>query len=229
MSKNDNFLFLNNKRVSDIRELRENFDTAVLVGYYLGGGLMKWLKSVGEEGILNRVNEINPNYDISEQLEFAFGVRPDKKAPKIMGVLKPSPVSERKEPPKKPFVPNFRDSNGSFSSSFLASSFLTGSFTSSFTALSNTSYKGIFTGSFSTFFSTSFNTPFLLSGSFGGLSGSFLSGSFNGSFPGGYLNSEGSFVIKLGNSEVTETEYKKTMIILSSCPLNQYGYGINLI
>ena len=229
MSKNDNFLFLNNKRVSDIRELRENFDTAVLVGYYLGGSLMKWLKSVGEEGILNRVNEINPNYDISEQLEFAFGVRPDKKAPKIMGVLKPSPVSERKEPPKKPFVPNFRDSNGSFSSSFLASSFLTGSFTSSFTALLNTSYKGIFTGSFSTFFSTSFNTSFLLSGSFGGLSGSFTGGSFNGSFPGGYLNSEGSFVIKLGNAEVTETEYKKTMIILSSCPLNQYGYGINLI
>ena len=229
MSKNDNFLFLNNKRVSDIRELRENFDTAVLVGYYLGGGLMKWLKSVGEEEILNRVNEINPNYDISEQLEFAFGVRPDKKAPKIMGVLKPSPVSERKEPPKKPFVPNFRDSNGSFSSSFLASSFLTGSFTSSFTALFNTSYKGIFTGSFNTSFSTSFNTSFLLSGSFGGLIGSFLSGSFNGSFPGGYLNSEGSFVIKLGNAEVTETEYKKTMIILSSCPLNQYGYGINLI
>lgn len=229
MSKNDNFLFLNNKRVSDIRELRENFDTAVLVGYYLGGGLMKWLKSVGEEEILNRVNEINPNYDISEQLEFAFGVRPDKKAPKIMGVLKPSPVSERKEPPKKPFVPNFRDSNGSFSSSFLASSFLTGSFTSSFTALFNTSYKGIFTGSFNTSFSTSFNTSFFLSGSFGGLSGSFTGGSFNASFPGGYLNSEGSFVIKLGNAEVTETEYKKTMIILSSCPLNQYGYGINLI
>ena len=229
MSKKDNFLFLNNIIVSNIRELRENFDTAVLVGYYLGGGLMKWLKGVGEEGILNRVNEINPNYDISEQLEFAFGVRPDKKAPKIMGVLKPSPVSERKEPPKKPFVPNFRDSNGSFSSSFLASSFLTGSFTSSFTALLNTSYKGVLTGSFSTSFSTSFNTSFLLSGSFGGLSGSFTGGSFNGSFPGGYLNSEGSFVIKLGNAEVTETEYKKTMIILSSCPLNQYGYGINLI
>lgn len=225
MSNNDNFLFLNNKRIYDIRELRENFDTAVLVGYYLGGGLMKWLKSVGEEGILNRVNEINPNYDISEQLEFAFGVRPDKKAPKIMGVLKPSPVSERKEPPKKPFVPNFRDANGSFSSSFFASSFLSGSFTSSFTALFNTSYKGILTGSFN----TSFNTSFLLLGSFGGLRSSFTGGSFNGSFPGGYLNSEGSFVIKLGNAEVTETEYKKTMIILSSCPLNQYGYGINLI
>lgn len=229
MSKNDNFLFLNNIIVSNIRELRENFDTAVLVGYYLGGSLTKWLKNIGEEAILRRVNEINPNYDISEQLEFAFGVRPDKKAPKIMGVLKPSPVSERKEPPKKPFVPNFRDANGSFSSSFFASSFLSGSFTSSFTALFNTSYKGILTGSFNTSFSTSFNTSFLLSGSFGGLRGSFTGGSFNGSFPGGYINSEGSFVIKLGNAEVTETEYKKTMIILSSCPLNQYGYGINLI
>lgn len=225
MSSKDSFLFLNNKRVSNIRELRENFDTAVLVGYFLGGGLRKWLKNLGEEAILSRINEINPNYDISEQLEFAFGVRPDKKAPKIMSVLKPSPVSERKEPPKKPFVPNFRNSNGSFNSSFLASSFLSGSFRSSFNAFFNTSYKGIFTGSFN----TSFNTSFLLSGSYSGLSGSFLSGSFNSSFPGGYLNSEGSFVFKLGNAEVTETEYKKTMIILSSCPLNQYGYGINLI
>lgn len=225
MSKKDSYLFLNNKKVFNIKELRENFDTAVLVGYFLGGSLVKWLKSTGEEAILARINEINPNYDISEQLEFAFGVRPDKKAPKILETLKPSPISERKEPPKKPFVPNLRDSNGSFNSSFLASSFLNSSFTSSFNSFFNTSYKGIFTGSFN----TSFNTSFLLSGSFGGLSGSFLIGSFSGSLPGGYLNSEGSFVFKLGNAEITETEYKKTMINLSSCPLNQYGYGINLI
>ena len=225
MSKKDSYLFLNNKKVFNIKELRENFDTAVLVGYFLGGSLGKWLKSTGEEAILARINEINPNYDISEQLEFAFGVRPDKKAPKILETLKPSPISERKEPPKKPFVPNLRDSNGSFNSSFFASSFLNSSFKSSFNTFFNTSYKGIFTGSFS----TSFNTSFLLSGSFGGLSGSFLSGSFSGSLPVGYLNSEGSFVFKLGNAEITETEYKKTMINLSSCPLNQYGYGINLI
>ena len=225
MSKKDSYLFLNNKKVFNIKELRENFDTAVLVGYFLGGSLGKWLKSTGEEAILARINEINPNYDISEQLEFAFGVRPDKKALKILETLKPSPISERKEPPKKPFVPNLRDSNGSFNSSFLASSFLNSSFKSSFNTFFNTSYKGFFTGSFN----TSFNTSFLLSGSFGGLSGSYLSGSFSGSLPGGYLNSEGSFVFKLGNAEITETEYKKTMINLSSCPLNQYGYGINLI
>lgn len=229
MSSKDSFLFLNNKRISNIRELRENFDTAVLVGYYLGGGLGKWLKATGEDTILERVNEINPNYDISEQLEFAFGVRPDKKAPKIMEVLKPSPVSERKEPPKKPFIPCYRDTNGSFNSSFSMSSFLSGSFmnsfTNSFNVLFTTSYKGFFTGSFN----TSFNTSFALSGSFSGLSGSFLSGSFSGSYNGGYMNSKGSFVFKLGNAEVTETEYKKTMINLSSCPLNQYGYGINLI
>lgn len=229
MSKKDSYLFLNNKKIFNIKELRENFDTAVLVGYFLGGGLGKWLRSTGEEAVLARVNEINPNYDISEQLEFAFGVRPDKKAPKILETLKPSPISERKEPPKKSFVPNLRNYDGSFNSSFLASSFLNssflGSFTSSFNAFFNTSYKGFFTGSFS----TSFNTSFLLSGSFSGLSGSFLSGSFSGSLPGGYLNSKGSFVYKLGNAEITETEYKKTMINLSSCPLNQYGYGINLI
>ena len=229
MGSKDSFLFLNNKRISNIRELRENFDTAVLAGYFLGGGLGRWLKDIGEETILGRVNEINPNYDISEQLEFAFGVRPDIKAPKIMKILKPSPVSERKEPPKKPLVPCFRDGNGSFNSSFPMSSFLSSSFmnnfTSSFNTFFNTSYKGFFTSSFN----TSFNTSFFLSGSFGGLSGSFLSGSFGGSFSGGYLNSEGSFVFKLGNAEITETEYKKTMINLSSCPLNQYGYGINLI
>lgn len=28
---------------------------------------------------------------------------------------------------------------------------------------------------------------------------------------------------------ITEKEYRRTMINLSSCPLNEYGYGIHLV
>lgn len=244
MKNIDWYLLIGNKKISNIRQLRENFDTAVLVGYYLGGSLKKWLDEAGEASISKRIDEINPNYDISEQLEYAFGVRPDKRAPEALIRLRPEPVTERKEPPKKPVIFNFRSSNGSFSSSFPLSSFMSSSFNassflnSSFydtsfltTSFMNNFYKGSFSvySSFLSFSLTgSFSTSFinLLSSSFTSSYNVFAasSGSFTGS-----MNENGSFIFMIGEALVTETEYKKTMINLSSCPLNSYGYGINLI
>ncbi len=253
MKNTDWCLLIGNKKISNIRQLRENFDTAVLVGYYLGGSLKKWLDEAGEASISRRIDEINPNYDISEQLEYAFGVRPDKRTPEALIRLRPEPVTERKEPPKKPVVYSFMNNNSSFNSSFPLSSFMGSSFNassflsssfyaSSFLASSfmNNFYKGSFsvyssflsfslTGSFTSSFTSSFLN--LLSSSFASSYNMFAasSGSFyGGSFTGG-MTENGSFVFKIGEALVTETEYKKTMINLSSCPLNSYGYGINLI
>ena len=252
MKNTDWYLLIGNKKIFNIRQLRENFDTALLVSYYLGGSLKKWLVDAGETSLSKRIDEINPNYDISEQLEYAFGVRPDKKAPEVLTRLRPEPLAERKEPPKKPYICDFRSRNGSFGSSFSASSFLTSSFlTSSFTASSfvqssflTSSFMNVFyTGSFSVYssflsfsvggsFKSSFSSSFLslLSSSFTSSYNMFVasSGSFNGGFTGS-MTENGSFIYKIGDALVTETEYKKTMINLSSCPLNSFGYGINLI
>ena len=72
-------LWLGNKKIFNIRQLRENFDTAVLVGYYIGGGLERWLNDAGETAVLEKVKGIDRNGDVGTQLEFIFGVRPDKK------------------------------------------------------------------------------------------------------------------------------------------------------
>lgn len=249
MKNTDWCLLIGSKKISNIRQLRESFDTAVLVGYYLGGNLKKWLDEAGEASISKRIDEINPNYDLSEQLEYAFGVRPDKKAPEALTRLRPEPVTERKEPPKKPVVYSFRGSNGSFnsssplssfmgssfntssflSSSFYASSFSTSSFMNSFykgsfsvySSFLSFSLTGSFTGSFINLLNSSFTSSYNI---FAASSGSFFGSSFTGD-----ITENGSFVFKIGEALVTETEYKKTMINLSSCPLNSYGYGINLI
>lgn len=248
MKNTDWCLLIGNKKISNIRQLRENFDTAVLVGYYLGGSLKKWLDEAGEASISRRIDEINPNYDISEQLEFAFGVRPEKKVSEALTILRPEPVTERKEPPKKPVVFNFRSSNSSFNSSFPLSSFMGSPFNASsfigssfpISSFTNEFYKGSFsvyssflsfslTGSFTSSFTSSFIN--ILSSSFtssynmfAASSGGFFGGGFTGS-----MTENGGFVFKIGEALVTEIEYKKTMINLSSCPLNSFGYGINLI
>ncbi len=73
------YLWLNGKKIGNIRELRDNFDTAALIGYFLGGSLHGWLSDIGENGILDRLSTIDTNGDIGRQLEFAFGVNPTKK------------------------------------------------------------------------------------------------------------------------------------------------------
>lgn len=314
------YLWLNGKKIYNIRELRENFDTAVLSGYFMGGSLMKWLSDLGEYTILRRLSDINTEYDIGTQLEFAFGVSPDKKIP-ADAVIKPLyPVSDISISASETGVHEVVMFSGSFTpfanSSFSVYSDIVSSFNSavgsSFTSLTESSFGGFtFTGetassfgsvsSYAAFvsgqalnmiqssgssFSFNFSKLFGLSGAAGSfanmLGGSFLNmmwwseffgsygnragGSFrslfayskwlNGSYKGIYTGSfllsllgggsfmmssgmygslpeaffgAGSFSFTVGGVTITAEEYRRTLINLSSCPLNAYGYGINLV
>lgn len=216
------YLWLGTKKIYNIRQLRENFCTDILIGYYYGGGLAKWLEDAEEFAVLEKVRGINDSSDIGTQLEFIFGVNPDKtdeplpEPPVVRGIYKsPNESVDYNE------IASFGENVSSFPSSFrnilLASSFNGGSF----------SLGSFRSGSFGFGFGFGF-----------GKGGSFSSGSFNrGSFKGGFgsfrvfgsFSGYGSFYFTENGLVITETEYKRTLINLSSCPLNEYGYGINLV
>ena len=218
-------LWLDGQRIYDIRALREHFDTSVLIGYLVGGGLELWLESLGENAILERVRGIDRGGDLAEQLAYAFGVRPEPReavmlnlsalekgseqrraAAQLLPKHEEPPEKAAENPPKKPEDPEM--SSFLFRSSFFGGSFTFGS--GIFGSLRVGSFKN---GSFGSFAGGSF-------GSFGsGVGMSAIHAEFIG----------GSFRYFSGNAEITQSEYKKTMRNLSSCPLNRYGYGINLI
>ena len=151
----DWYLWLNGKKIYNIRDLRENFDTAVLAGYFLGGSLMKWLSDIGEFTIVKRLTTIDLNGDIGSQLEFAFGVSPDKKIPADTEIKPLYPTSDIIVPASEAGLPevivysgSFRGAAGSFplpaESSFSLYSEIASSFAnaaaSSFTALAESSF-----------------------------------------------------------------------------------------
>lgn len=279
------YLWLNGKKIFNIRELRENFDTAVLSGYFLGGSLMKWLSDLGEYSLLKRLSSIDLENDIGTQLEFAFGVSPDKKAAPDTAVKPYNPpaelpvsASEVGLPEMPVFCGSFYSSAGSFMSfsevlsSFSAASSFMSLTESSFSAYAETmssfglnssyaafvsgqavnmiqssgsSFVKLFTGIFS---ETAGSAGYWLGGSFS----NFLTGSYKGFYAGSFfmslfgtgsfLSSSGvygswlrglfgdsSFTLDIGGITVTAEEYRRTLINLSSCPLNAYGYGINLV
>jgi len=261
---------LNGKKIYNIRDLRENFDTAVLSGYFLGGSLMKWLSDIGEYSLLKRLSSIDYNGDIGTQLEFAFGVSPDKKHPADNGIKPLYPPSEIPlkaadigMPEVLMFSGSFYGTTSSFSpfteSSFSVYSESVSSFglTSSYAAFvsgqavnmiqsSGSSFRKIFGilesyGSFGYNLSGSFLLSRWLTGSYKGFyAGSFLLSLLGGSFGLSSWNSgsgmgletfysEGSFRYTVGGITITAEEYHRTLINLSSCPLNAYGYGINLV
>lgn len=205
-------LWLDGQKIYDIRALREHFDVSVLIGYFIGGGLERWLEQLGETEILERVRKIDRTKNLGIELAFAFGVRPEpheavllnlnalekgaqvrEEAAKLIKHEEPPKTVQKEEIPKPEKIP---ESSFIFRSSFFASSASFGSFSTSF---------GSFRGSF---------------GSFGSFSGA---GNLHAEYIGG------SFRYYAGAAEITKDEYSKTMQNLSSCPLNRFGYGINLI
>ena len=237
-------LWLGNEKIFNIRQLRENFDTAVLVGYYLGGGLERWLSDAEETAVLEKVQNIDRGGDIGSQLEFIFGVRPDPK-PETAAVPEYKAVEQAKE---------YHEVAESVKLALMAVSGDYSSFASSFGSFRPTSYRYAFEHEFekSSFRSGSFRVGSFNIGSFrsrmlraggsfrtgsfrlvkfGYNQGSFRTGSgFSGSFTGSFRpTSGGSFRFYMGNAEITREEYKRTKINLSSCPLNAYGYGIHKI
>ena len=256
-------LLLNGRKIYNIRQLRENFDTQFVTGYFLGGSLIKWLRDIGENEIAERISSTDMNGDIGKQLQFAFGVVPDiKTSPtdekEIEAVVNSCPVREESNasPSDNMITGSFRAASGrtgelpagSFEAvlsaadiSRVVSSFRSGSFNSALTGQAlNSSFSSVITGS-------GLGGLALggASGSFSGISGSYSgnilssmnsgsgkTGSY-GSF-GGYGNiwmfsGEGSFRYSENGVVITAEEYQRTLINLSSCPLNAYGYGINLI
>lgn len=224
-------LWLGDKRIYNIRQLRENFDTPVIIGYYLGGGLERWLNDADETAVLEKVREIDRSSDIGTQLEFIFGVRPERKEtakPQYEEIEKAQEYHEIAESVKLALAAVSGDY-----SSFASGSFMLSSFRSAFEWEFE---KGSFRmGSFRRASFTAGGSFRLVKYSFG--TGSFSVGSFKiGSFRAGSgfmgsfrPSSMGSFRFYMGNAEITHEEYKRTKINLSSCPLNAYGYGIHRI
>ena len=231
------YLLLRGKKIYNIRELRESFDTNAVTAYYCGGGLWSWLTELGEKEILTRLEKIDSKSDIGGQLEFIFGVRPEP--PEPMPEAPRIPTDSRETAPSA--LPS--SYHGSFKpSSFRKGSFHKGSFRK------GSFQKGLQSGSFrkTSFRKGSFRKGSFRKGSFVFTSykGAFAKGSFvKGSFKGGSFNkgsfkagsfSGGSFMNGVyycceNGVVITEKEYRRTMINLSSCPLNEYGYGIHLV
>ena len=309
------YLWLRGRKIFNIRQLRENFDTPLLTGYFLGGSLIKWLSDIGEYDIIQRLSSVDKSGDIGRQLEFAFGVSPDPHDPLSEPEIpeQPDVVPEITVSAEKAGVTEIPVFTGSFygtssfsglSESSFAAAFagsIASSFTmtaeSSFTSIVGSAFAARFTSSFSGFelgsysafvsgqalniassgfassgssfwflfgqnllnkgffgsFSLSsfnFGSFYWLFGKYGNLFGS-SGGSFYGSFGlalmkllalyGGSFGSfgsfgnigeffgEGSFRYNAAGVTITAEEYHRTLINLSSCPLNAYGYGINLV
>ena len=229
-------LWLENHKIFNIRQLREHFDTPVLIGYFLGGGLDRWLSDAGEFAVLERVRSIDRSGDIGEQLRFAFGVNPEKKqnAPKVILPEYPRTVRLALAAANGCLCQSGSFHISSFKSSFTAggsftgSSFKSGSF-SSIGSFNKGSFKGVSFGKGS-FKNGAFSAGSFRTGSFSASSFRLVKTSFSGSFSGSFRQgSGGSFRWYLGETELTHEEYKRTKTNLSSCPLNAYGYGIHRI
>jgi len=215
-------LWLDGLKIYDIRALREHFDTSALIGYFIGGGLEQWLESLGESAILERVRGIDRGGNLAEQLAYAFGVRPEPREAVMLNLSAIERGSEQRRAAAKLLRKSDEQllkNTENLPASFASSSFL---FRSSFFRSSFNFGSGII---------GSFRTGSFRIGSFGSLRvGSF--GSFGSGVGMSALHAEfirGSFRYFSGSAEITPSEYKKTMMNLSSCPLNRYGYGINLI
>ena len=231
------YLLLRGNKIYNIRELRESFDTNAVTAYYCGGGLWSWLTELGEKEILARLSKIDNKGDIGGQLEFIFGVRPEPPEPLPDNTYNPT---DGRETAPAVLPSSFRGSfkRGSFrKGSFYKGSFKKGSFTKG-GMLKGSFRQGLQGGSFrkgsfrkGSFVLTSYKGAFA-KGSF--VKGSFKRGSFNkgsfksSSFTGGsFMN--GVYYCCENGVVITEKEYRRTMINLSSCPLNEYGYGIHLV
>lgn len=232
-------LYLGKERAYDVRALRLHFDTALVSGYLIGGMLERWLLEAGETEILSRVREIDYGGDVGEQLEHIFGVRPDRRTRLPACLLKKRASEPISSFFRAGFVPNGSFYGGSYrSGSYRASSFSLGSFRIGSFRSGSFRFGSYRIGSFRHSFEFEFERGSYRSGSYRvgsfrltsfGKSGSFRVGSFrSGSYRVGSFRGS-SFRYYAGDAEITESEYHRTLINLSSCPLNEYGYGIHLI
>lgn len=224
-------------------ELTEFFDAEALLCYYLGGGLARWLKARGEHSIADKLDELDTaSGDLLSRFAGVFGMPPPKITAETSSYIFSSERSRGSGT-------SFGGSSGIGASAGKYLSFSESGF-SSYEATSfsqrETSFSSL-TTSFSrretsfSFLTTSFS---LLTGSFVLSTNSFhyeTSSFTKGSFSYEYEYENGSFYrtsFDLGAKpsasavilpEIEETAEEKIIRNISSCPLNRFGYGINIV
>lgn len=199
-------LWLNGRKIKNPSDIRNNYDSEALRGYYLGGSLSRWLEASGDSNKARLVDKVNPDGDIDRQLAEIFGLikrdKPLKRAKNAVHAVATSSSFNL----------------GSFAiSSFNLGSFAISSFNLGSFRLSNNNNNN--NGSFSVF-----------GGSFSLFAGSFSLGSFGG----GSFGAVSRACVKRSEPEKKAegkklTAEEKIVINLSSEPLNRFGYGIHLI
>ena len=218
-------LWLCGNKISKASEIKKNFDLPALKGYLLGGILIKWLEENGGKTAAQKLKKIDLNGNVEAQLEKIFGVKDNRtidyaprftqsftysfsKAVNTYGVSSfPSSYSYEYE---------YEYQKGSFPvGSFSVGSFEIGSFSASSFEIGSFRLGSFGVGSFNI---GSFNMGSFSTGSFS--VGSFTAGSFTAAADGQYTFTK---------TQLTEEEYKETIFVLSTYPLNRYGYGIHLI
>ncbi len=217
-------LWINGKKISDLKGIRENFNITDIRGYYLGGRLADWLYSHDGEYEARLVEAIPK------------GTNPDKMLHDIFcnSYKRPDYHVGRKDAAKA-FI--FACSYGSSyaralgsarmgSAKMLLTSFVTTSAKAIIcsarkTSFGSHSHQHEFEFKIGSFLKTSFALGSLNLGSF--ILGSFTAGSFaGGSYKGADL---------VGDCEDGGEPFDKAAALayLTSEPLNMYGYGIHLI
>ena len=246
-------LWFGNKKIHNLNQLIKYFDFDAVEMYYLGGGLSHWLRQCGEEKIASKVEKIDPSVDISKQLAKIFSIKLPKGRKNALSAFSPqkNKICADKSDTcsyypelnsfklKKTVSDSFNIGLGSFNAlsgsfSVESTSFMSGTGSFSLNSFSVNSFLfSLFFGSFQTgSFQNLLETSFF--GSFA-LPGSFSSGNFS--------LKDYSFISKNEKntplSENKKTAYRTDIIQLSPeekiklnitvCPLNRFGYGIDLI
>lgn len=174
-------LWIGGKKVYDLKQLKENFDYDSVEIYCLGGGLARWLRQCGEVETAEKIEEINPSSDLSEQLAEIFDQpNPIKKLSFYTDSACITPEISKGKLSSSFAASDVLSDNGSFATDRKADSFhLDFSFPSSYeiSSFGGSSFEAatVYTGS-SAALSTSFS---LESSSFAATSFSFISTSFN--------------------------------------------------
>ena len=133
-------LWLKGVKIRHADDIKNNFDTASLRGYFTGGSLIPWLKFNGGKKYALKLEETANCNDLNSRLEYAFGLR------------KTPPKSEKTEFSETSAIIRIKSINGSFPVISFGSYIYQGSgfyyFSSGSYIINSGGFYSIITGSF---------------------------------------------------------------------------------
>lgn len=196
-------LWLNNKKIYNASEIKNNFDLKSLRGYFLGGSLINWLIRNSGDDIAEYLNNvlIPESGNVDGILEYAFGIRGNLPviADETINVLVNNEFSNKKyEFSSFPHSFSLRLTSGISSVYSIFGSYKAGSF-----LYLSSGFGGSFTGSWIFIKSSGFQYT-----------------------SSGTLKNINSFSSNTDTDFYIPSEVKSN---IEKCPLNKYGYGIHLI